>query len=83
MSSVGSKLSSILKQTLAVVAKCHHENQCFQCNDQYVHDHKEQCKQLFMIESITNEPPVQTSEDNLTISLHALTGIQPRSGHMM
>jgi hypothetical protein len=76
-------VSSILKQTLAVVAKHRHENQCFHCNDQYVHNHKEHCKQLFTIEVIANEPPVQTLEDDPTISLHTLTGIQPCSGRTM
>jgi 23S rRNA-/tRNA-specific pseudouridylate synthase len=66
-----------------VVAKHRHENQCFHCNDQYVHNHKKHCKQLFTIEVIANEPPVQTLEDDPTISLHTLTGIQPCSGRTM
>jgi hypothetical protein len=74
--SVGNKTSSILKLTPVEVAKCHRKNQCFHCNDQYIHSHKEQCKQLFTIEVITDEPLVQPFEADSTISLHTIIGIQ-------
>jgi hypothetical protein len=81
--SVDNKTSFVLKLTPVEVAKCRSKNQCFHCNDQYVHSHKEQCKQLFTIEVITDELLVQPSEVDPAISLHTLIGIQPRSGHMM
>jgi hypothetical protein len=82
-SSIRNKTSSILKLTAAKVAERYRKNQCFHCNDQYIHNHKEQCRQLFMIKVIADEPPEQPSKADLTVSLHALTGIQPRSGHTM
>jgi hypothetical protein len=71
VSSVGNKTS------------CCHKNQCFHYNDQYVHGHKEQCKQLFTIEVIADKPPKQPSIVDLTISLHSLTKIQSCSRRTM
>jgi hypothetical protein len=80
---VDNKSTTTLKLTPAEVAERHHKNQCFHCNEQYVYDHMEQCKQLFTIEVITEEGMAQLTADDPTISLHVLTGIQPRSGRTM
>jgi hypothetical protein len=47
--------------------------------------HKRECKQLFIIEFLCKEFEVTLAESNTdpTISIHALIGIQPRSGRMM
>jgi hypothetical protein len=65
------------------VAERRRKNQCFHCNNLYSYDHKEQCKQLFIIEVIVEECTAAPIEADLTISLHTLTGIQPRSGRTM
>jgi hypothetical protein len=46
--------------------------------------HREQCKQLFIIE-VVDEDTIAPGDNvgDPTISLHALTGIQPRAGHTM
>jgi hypothetical protein len=59
------------------VAERRRKNQCFHCNDQYSYGNQEQYKQLFIIEVIAEEHTETTSEDDPTISLHALTGIHP------
>jgi hypothetical protein len=58
---------------------------CFHCHDLFTHGHKQVCKQLFVIEVLGNEEsdawPGESAEP--AISLHALTGIQPRCTRTM
>jgi hypothetical protein len=46
---------------------------CFRCDGKFVPRHKEECKRLFIIEVIGDEE----EDEDPTISVHALTGIQP------
>jgi hypothetical protein len=81
--SVANKPPTTLKLTPSQVADRRRKNQCFHCNEQYSLGHKEQCKQLFIIEVIAEDGEATQTIDNPTISLHALTGIQLRSGCTM
>jgi hypothetical protein len=58
---------------------------CFHCHDKFTHGHPKECKHLFVIEVICDEYEMMPEEAITvpTISLHAITGIQPRSGHTM
>jgi hypothetical protein len=70
----------------AEIAQRCKDNKCFHCDEFFTNGHKQQCKQLFVIEVFdateedadhgptTNEP---------TISILALTGIHPRKGRTM
>jgi hypothetical protein len=74
-----------LKLTPAAIAERCKIGQCFHCNDMYTNGHRDVCKQLFVMEVLVatdDQAPVTDTED-LTISLHALIGICPRSGCMM
>jgi hypothetical protein len=51
----------------------------FKCDEQFIPGHRDVCKQLFTIELID----AGDEEAAPTISLHALTGIQPRSSRTM
>jgi hypothetical protein len=50
-----------------------------------VQGHKKHCKQLFVIKVVAEEDVDEQDTDSVepTISLHALIGIHPRSGHTM
>jgi hypothetical protein len=52
---------------------------CFKCDEKFVLGHKEECKRLFTIELFDED----FDESTPMISLHVLTGIQPRSGCTM
>jgi hypothetical protein len=80
-----SKPVSTLKLTPAAIVERRKIGQCFHCNDMYNNGHREVCKQLFVIEVLVDDDyqaPVPETDD-LTISLHALTGILPCSGRSM
>jgi hypothetical protein len=67
------------------IAQRRKDNRCFHCDELFTQGHKQQCKQLFVIEMLgdddeTNPPPLDTEP---TISIAALTGIQPRKGRTM
>jgi hypothetical protein len=86
-SSAGSvnKAVSTLKLTPTAIAEQCKIGQCFHYNDMYTNGHQEVFKQLFVIEVLIDEDdlaPTAETED-LTISLHALTGIRPRMGRTM
>jgi hypothetical protein len=58
---------------------------CFRCNEKFTTGHRKECKQLFVIEVLCDDYE-QASDESLTdptISLHALTGIQPRATRTM
>jgi hypothetical protein len=60
------------------------DGMCFHCNDFFSNGNKTICNQLFVIEVITEEgPELPTKSKVLMISLHAITGIHPRSGRTM
>jgi hypothetical protein len=58
---------------------------CFHCDEFFIHDHKENCKCLFSIEVVFDEECVSDPSNGgePTISIHALTGIQPCIGWTM
>jgi hypothetical protein len=77
---------AVVRLSPAEIAQRHKDNKCFHCDEFFTNGHKQQCKQLFVIEMFdaaeedadhgptTNEP---------TISISALTGIHPRKGRTM
>jgi hypothetical protein len=74
-----------MKLTSAEIAQRCKENRNFHCNDFYTNGHRNVCKHLFTIEVArdTDEEEAPGDPAETTISLHALTGIQPQSGHTM
>jgi hypothetical protein len=71
--SVASKPTPTPKLLLAEIADRRAKGQCFHCKDQFTNDHKQLCKQRFVIEVLFEEED-QSLEDP-TISLDALTVI--------
>jgi hypothetical protein len=67
------------------VAERHNDGKCFHCDEFFIHGHKEHCKCLFSIEVVFDEECVSDPSNGgePTISIHALTGIQPRTGRTM
>jgi hypothetical protein len=84
VASVNSPPTQTLKLTSAEIVQRRKDGKCFHCHDFFSNGHESVCKQLFVIEVIADEErdqPAATEEP--TISLHTLTGIQPRSGKTM
>jgi hypothetical protein len=82
--SVNNKPTTSLKLSPAAIAERKKTGQCFHCNDLYVPGHKEVCKYLFTIQVLgDDESDLADEAGDPTISLHALTGIQPSSGKTM
>jgi hypothetical protein len=77
--------TTVLRLTTAEIAQWCKDWKCFHCNNLFVQGHKKQCKQLFVIEVLVEECGDEHTPEGTgpTISLHALTGIQPRSGRTM
>jgi hypothetical protein len=77
--------TTVLRLAPAKIAQWRKDGKCFHCNDLFVQGHKKQCKQLFVIEVLVEECDNDHTPEGTdpTISLHALTGIQPRSGPIM
>jgi hypothetical protein len=67
------------------IAQRRKDGKCFHYDEFFVHGHKEHCKRLFSIEAVFNEECVgdPSNGGEPTISIHALTGIQPRTGRTM
>jgi hypothetical protein len=60
------------------------DGKCFHCDEFFTNDHKPICRQLFIIEVVAEEElDGQADTAEPTISLHAITGIQPRMGKTM
>jgi hypothetical protein len=61
------------------------DDKCSKCDELFMTGHHEHCKQLFIIEVVDEEEPAGLSPnaDEPTISIHALTSIQPRTSHTM
>jgi hypothetical protein len=78
----GGKTPTTLLLSPAEIADHQAKGLYFHCNDKFTNGHREKCKQLFLIEVICEEDerPTDDEQPAPTISLHALTGIQPRSG---
>jgi hypothetical protein len=67
------------KLSPAEITDCKAKGLCFHCDEKFIPGHKEKCKRIFIIEVIGEEE----DEHDPTISVHALTGIQPRSNTTM
>jgi hypothetical protein len=67
------------------IAQHRKDDKCFHCDEFFVHRHKEHCKHLFNIEAVFDEECVDDPSNcgEPTISIHALTGIQSRTGRTM
>jgi hypothetical protein len=77
--------AATLRLSPAEIAQRRKENKCFHCDEAFAPGHKQHCKQLFIIEvvadAIEEDEPLEPDEP--TISVHALTGVQPRAGRTM
>jgi hypothetical protein len=67
------------------IAQWSKDGHCFHCDKFFMNGHKLVCKQLFSIEVVDDEDTREMLVDaaDPTISIHALTGIHPRSGKTM
>jgi hypothetical protein len=70
----------------AGIAQRRKDNKCFHCDELFTPGHKQHCKQLFVMEVIQDDD--DSGDQGLynaepTISIAALTGIQPRRGRTM
>jgi hypothetical protein len=80
----GKSAPSALRLTLAEIAQRRKEGRCFHCPELFTQGHKDVCPHLYVLEVVAEEEEAeQQAADDPTISLHALIGIQPRSGRMM
>jgi hypothetical protein len=79
------KPPAIKKLSPAEIVEHHTTCHFFHCDDLFTHGHKQVCKQLFVIEVLGNEESDAWSGESAEpmISLHALTGIQPRCTRTM
>jgi hypothetical protein len=80
-----SKPSTTIRLSPTEVAQRRKEGKCFHCDEFFIHGHKEHYKCLFNIEVVSDEECVSDPSNGgePTISIHALTGIQPRTGRTM
>jgi hypothetical protein len=80
-----SKSTTSRRLSSAEIADRRIKGLCFRCDEKYVPGHREECKHLFIIEVQIDDddtPPPPANGDP-TISIHALTGIQPRTSKTM
>jgi hypothetical protein len=82
--SVTKLASSSLCLSLTEIAPCRKDGKCFHCDEFFTDGHRGHCKHLFIIVVIDEEDNMPAvGEDEPTISLHVLTGIQFRSNRTM
>jgi hypothetical protein len=86
MATTSSSPTTVLRFTPTEIAQRHKDNKCFHCDEFFTPRHKHHCKQLFIMEVIqedgdSGDQGLYSAE--LTISIAALTGIQPRTGRTM
>jgi hypothetical protein len=77
---------TVLHFTPAEIAQRCKDNKCFHCDKFFTPGHKQHCKQLLVMEVIQEDG--DSGDQGLynaepTISIAALTGIQPRTGRTM
>jgi hypothetical protein len=59
------------------IAQCRKDGNCFHCNEFFMDCHHDQCKRFFIIEVVDEgDTAAAIGDDEPTISLHALMGIQ-------
>jgi hypothetical protein len=74
---------TVVRLSLAEITQRHKDNKCFHCDEFFTNGHKQQCKQLFVIEVLdieeeeANHGPTDTEPTN---SISALPDIQPHKG---
>jgi hypothetical protein len=74
----------VKRLTVAEIAERRKDGRCFHCDEPFTNGHKMVCKQLFTIELIHDDEPLAAGDElDPTISIHALAGIEPRSGRTM
>jgi hypothetical protein len=86
MATTSSTLTTVLRFTSAEIAQRRKDNKCFHCDEFFTPGHKQHCKQLFVMEVFqedgdSGDQGLYSAEP--TISIAALTGIQPRTGRTM
>jgi hypothetical protein len=86
MLTTSSSPTMVLRFTPAEIAQRRKDNKCFHCDELFTPGHKQHCKQLFVMEVIQDDD--DSGDQGLysaepTISIAALTGIQPRRGRTM
>jgi hypothetical protein len=80
--SINKPSTGTIRLTPVKIAQRKKDGKCFYCNELFTDGHKLICKQLFSIEVVDDES-TQPEATEATISIHVLTGIQPRSGRTM
>jgi hypothetical protein len=77
--------AAVMRLSPAKIAQRRKYGKCFHCDELFSQGHKQQCKQQFVIEVLTDDinDEQQTNGAKPIISIHALTGIQPRAGRTM
>jgi hypothetical protein len=78
-------MPSSVRLSPSEIAQRHKGGKCFKCDELFTPDHRKHCKQLFTIEIMDEEEAngLHPMTEEPTISLHALTGIQPRTSRTM
>jgi hypothetical protein len=72
--------TTVLRFTPSEIVQRRKENKCFHCEELFTPGHKQHYKQLFVMEVIQEDDDSEEQElysDEPTISIAALTGIQP------
>jgi hypothetical protein len=83
MTSINKPASSFISLSPSEIAQRRKDDKCFKCNELFTPGHRQQCKQ-FIIEVMDDEEDDGLSPlRGVTISIHALTGIQPHAGRTM
>jgi hypothetical protein len=86
IATTSSSPTTVLRFTPAEIAQRRKDNKCFHCDEFFIPGHKQHCKQLFVMEVIQGDG--DSGDQGLysvepTISIVALTDIQPRTGRTM
>jgi hypothetical protein len=85
VASVNKPAPSSVRLSPSEIVQHHKDGKCVKCDELFMPGHCEQCKQLFIIELVDEEEAegLSPSDGEPTISIHALTGIQPHTRHTM
>jgi hypothetical protein len=82
--SINKSAPSFVRLSPSEIAQRRKDNKCFKCEELFTSGHREHRKQLFIIEVVDEETEGLSPDDGeLTISIHALTGIQPHASRTM
>jgi hypothetical protein len=85
MGSVNKPATTSIRLSPSEIAWRRKDDKCFKCDEFFTPDHCKHCKQLFTIVVMDEEEAddLSPTTEEPTISLHALTGIQPRASRKM